>query len=143
MFSVDALAMPFFYLFRDDSKPPGGKHASQDQPLITPKEKPEETLICRECRQVIARPTDRINVEGAFRHTFANPHGIVYEIGCFQSVLGCGMVGPPSHEFAWFKGYAWHILLCMGCRIHMGWAFSNAADNRFYGLILNRLISSV
>jgi uncharacterized protein YlaI len=143
VFSPNTLAMPLFYLFRDSPELPQGKNTTQIRTSKAPKENPEETLICRECRQIIARPADRIRVEGSFRHTFSNPHGIVYEIGCFQSVIGCGVVGPPSNEFAWFKGYTWHILICIGCQVHMGWSFSSGTINSFYGLILDRLISSV
>lgn len=142
MFSADTFTMPLFYLFRDSPETPQGKITTRAQTASKPKEKPEETLICRECRQVITRPADRINIEGSFRHTFSNPHGIVYEIGCFQSIIGCGLVGPPSNEFTWFKGYNWRILICVGCHIHMGWSFSNGPDG-FYGLILDRLITSV
>lgn len=141
MFSADTLSMPFFYLFRDSAETPHGRQSSQTRTSAAPKEKPEETLICSECRQVITRPADRISVEGIFQHTFSNPHGIVYEIGCFQSVIGCSQVGPPSNEFSWFKGYQWRILICIGCKVHIGWSFSNG-ENGFYGLILDRLISS-
>jgi hypothetical protein len=98
----------------------------------------EELLLCRQCRQIITRATDQISVNGANRHVFANPHGIVYEIGCFRAVTGCGYAGGTSTEFTWFAGYAWRILACTGCLSHLGWAFTENAGDRFYGLILDR-----
>lgn len=102
----------------------------------------EELLLCRQCHQIIARPMDRISVSGAHRHVFANPHGIVYEIGCFRAASGCGYAGATSSEFTWFAGYAWRILLCTGCLSHLGWVFTADSGNRFYGLILDHLIGS-
>jgi hypothetical protein len=102
----------------------------------------EELLLCRQCHQMIARPADQISVNGAHRHVFANPHGLVYEIGCFRAITGCGYIGGMSTEFAWFAGYAWRILACTGCLSHLGWVFSAGGGDRFYGLILDQLILS-
>jgi hypothetical protein len=33
---------------------------------------------------VITSPAERIVVQGSHQHTFANPHGIIYEIGCLN-----------------------------------------------------------
>ncbi|MFH0726264.1 MAG: cereblon family protein [Pseudomonadota bacterium] len=102
----------------------------------------DELILCRQCHQIITRPADRISVNGAHRHVFANPHGMVYEIGCFRTVTGCGSVGETSTEFAWFAGYAWRVLACTGCLSHLGWVFIAGGGDRFYGLILDHLISS-
>jgi hypothetical protein len=102
----------------------------------------DELILCRQCHQFITRPADRIFVGGAHRHVFANPHGMVYEIGCFRTVTGCGSVGGTSTEFAWFAGYAWSVLVCTGCLSHLGWIFIAGGGDRFYGLILDHLISS-
>jgi len=102
----------------------------------------EELLLCRQCHQMIARPADQISVNGAHRHVFANPHGLVYEIGCFCAVTGCCYVGGMSTEFTWFAGHAWRILACTGCLSHLGWVFIAGGGDRFYGLILDRLILS-
>jgi len=73
--------------------------------------------------------------------SFANPHGIVFEIGCFTAVKGCGYVGPPSDEFSWFAGYDWRVAVCFMCLTHLGWFFSSAGKESFHGLILDRLIT--
>jgi hypothetical protein len=79
-------------------------------------------------------------VQGAHHHTFANPHGIVYEIGCFKSAQGCGYAGPPSTEFTWFSGYAWRVSFCTMCLTHLGWVFIAGSGDSFHGFILERLI---
>ncbi|MGD9062401.1 MAG: cereblon family protein, partial [Desulfobacterales bacterium] len=74
--------------------------AEEEAPEQEPEE--EEYILCRQCRQAITRPAERIAVQGSHQHTFANPHGIVFEIGCFKSAQGCGYAGAPSTEFTWF-----------------------------------------
>lgn len=101
----------------------------------------EEYLLCRQCLQVITSPSERIMVEGLHRHTFANPHGIVFEIGCFNSATGCSYAGPPSDEFAWFKGFSWQVAVCIQCLSHLGWLFTSTGHGNFHGLILDRLVA--
>ena len=101
----------------------------------------EEYIRCRQCRNIIASPDDRIAIQGAHRHTFANPHGIVFEIGCFKGVKGCGHVGAPSDEFSWFSGYSWRVAVCFMCLTHLGWLFAAGGKESFHGLILDRLIT--
>ena len=48
----------------------------------------EEYILCRQCHNIITSPTERIEVQGSHQHNFANPHGIVFEIGCFRNVKG-------------------------------------------------------
>ena len=105
-----------------------------------PRSGEEPLIICRQCRQVIARPADRISVNGAHRHVFANPHGLVYEIGCFGRAVGCAHAGGWSAEFTWFAGFAWRTLVCTGCLSHLGWSFSSSGGDYFFGLILDHLI---
>ena len=103
------------------------------------REKDEEYILCRQCNHPVTRPVDRIEKDGTHRHTFANPHGIVYEIGCFRSAIGCGYTGPATTEFTWFKGYSWRIAICRACLTHLGWIFISAGSDQFHGLILDRL----
>ena len=104
-----------------------------------PEKEEEPYILCRQCSQAITRPTDRISKQGAHQHTFANPHGIVYEIGCFRSATGCGYTGPATDEFSWFPGYEWRVAVCRSCLTHLGWVFAAADRDRFFGLILDRL----
>jgi hypothetical protein len=100
----------------------------------------EKHIICRLCRQIITSPAEILEIQGTHRHTFANPHGLVFEIGCFRTAPGCGLTGPATGEFTWFRGYEWRIALCKTCLNHMGWLFTAADGGRFFGLILDQLV---
>lgn len=109
-----------------------------DQDVEEPKEKAD--IICRQCRQAVTRSEERFSIQGAHRHTFANPHGLVFEIGCFQNCMGCGYAGAASDEFTWFAGYRWRACFCSNCLTHLGWLFTSTGGDGFHGLILERLI---
>lgn len=96
-------------------------------------------LVCRQCRQGITDPSSRIQMQGAHRHVFFNPHGIVFEIGCFSQAYGCAMTGSPTMEFTWFEGYAWRIAVCSSCFTHLGWQYLSGSGGSFFGLILSQL----
>ena len=117
-----------------------GDIAILEKEVEEPAPEEEELILCRQCRQAITRPSDRIAVQGAHQHTFANPHGIVFEIGCFRNVSGCGYAGAASDEFTWFAGYSWRVCYCTMCLTHLGWIFSSNGGNNFHGLILDKLI---
>ena len=131
--------------FRDPSQ----KHPSAEDPESTIEDKPdddstepENLIICRQCRHIVAKPDDRIEVQGSHQHTFANPQGLVFEIGCFRFAQGCGFVGPLTDEFTWFKGYAWRVAVCGACLTHLGWLYLSPGSDSFCGLIMDRLIQS-
>lgn len=98
-----------------------------------------EYILCRQCRQLITAAAERITVQGSHQHTFANPHGIVHQIGCFRNAKGCSYTGALTSEWSWFKGSDWRIAVCSICRVHLGWLFVAAGTEQFNGLILNRL----
>ncbi len=102
-------------------------------------ENEDQWVVCRQCGQRLARTSDRAIVNGSHRHTFANPSGIVFEIGCYVNVKGCGYAGPPSTEFTWFAGHSWRIAVCGSCLVHLGWMFVSSQGGSFFGLILDRI----
>jgi hypothetical protein len=108
------------------------KEADEDQ---------ENWILCRGCRIPVTRSSERRQVDGSHIHTFANPSGIVFEIGCFSSAPGCQYIGPASGEFTWFRGYQWRIAICRGCLNHLGWAFTSVGGDGFHGLIVDRLLN--
>ena len=120
-------------LGRGDSKP-------EPLPADDTEEKAMRRVLCRECLHAITREEDRTTVHGVHQHTFANPSGLVFTIGCFEAAEGCGAAGSPSEEFTWFKGYAWRVAVCTGCLAHLGWLFSSPSGAAFWGLILDHLI---
>lgn len=100
-----------------------------------------EQIVCRQCYHIITRPEEKIQVNGSHQHAFANPSGLIFEIGCFQNAEGCGYTGQTTQEYSWFSGYAWRIAVCGKCLTQIGWLFSASMGiNRFYGLILDKLI---
>jgi hypothetical protein len=98
----------------------------------------ERVYRCVLCGEKITAEKNRVPVKGQHEHTFTNPHGFIFTIGCFSDAPGCRCAGYPTSEFTWFAGYAWRYAACGGCGTHMGWEFSSDAD-LFFGLILNRL----
>lgn len=100
-------------------------------------------LRCAQCLAPVTRERDRMTVNGAHRHVFANPYGVVYEIGCFARAPGCALlVGPPTPDFSWFPGTAWQVAVCAACGQHLGWRYTGHSRGPFYGLILPRLLQA-
>ena len=140
---MNAADSNIFYWFRlPGEKPVPGKPGKHPDEAVERKtERREDKLIlCRRCGHAVTHPDEQTAKEGAYRHTFANPHGIVYDIGCFRTADGCGTTGPTTGEFTWFKGYRWKVAVCLACLVHMGWLFVSESGDRFHGLILDRLI---
>ena len=99
----------------------------------------KEYILCGQCHNIVTSPEEGISVQGAHKHTFANPHGLIFEIGCFRTATGCGHTGSSSFDFTWFKGFSWRVGVCRKCLTHLGWFFDSPESNSFHGLILNRL----
>lgn len=97
-------------------------------------------LHCSACRHPITSGEARISILGAHEHRCTNPHGITYDIGCFRNAPGCLEIGEAIEDFSWFAGYHWRVALCNHCQEHLGWSFASTARERFFGLILDRLI---
>ena len=123
-----------------DKSGPAGATDLLEKEAEEPAPEEQAYILCRQCHQAITSPADRIAVRGSHLHTFANPHGIVFDIGCFGSVMGCGYAGAVSEEFTWFAGYGWRVCYCVMCLTHLGWVFSSKGGDIFHGLILDRLI---
>ena len=96
-------------------------------------------IYCHLCNHLITDHAHRTERDGSFMHQRTNPSGFVFEFGCFIEAEGCGVVGHAEAEHSWFSGYLWQVAVCRGCGEHMGWLFRG--DARFYGLILDRLVT--
>ncbi len=99
----------------------------------------EKNILCGFCNHAVTSVSEIIDINHSHKHTFANPHGIVFEIGCFRSARGCVQSGPESSDWSWFTDFTWQIAICKKCRTHLGWYFSSTKGKDFFGLILNRL----
>ena len=139
MISEATSGVHFFRVPPDKPDKEGGTTTAEEETSERSPEE-EEYIICRQCRQAITRPVERMAMQGSHQHTFANPHGVVFEIGCFKDVIGCGYAGAATNEFSWFAGYSWRICFCTMCLTHLGWIFSSKGGDIFHGLILDRLI---
>ena len=104
-----------------------------------PERGPEEQLYCFACGSAITAARERIAVGGGHDHTFTNPAGHVFRVGCFRRAPGCAQAGELTGEYSWFAGYAWRYALCAGCRVHLGWVYQGPQPG-FFGLILDRLL---
>ena len=85
------------------------KEQTQGQPDATTRH--DETLRCAACEHRITEHAYRTERGGAHEHTFVNPAGYAFRIGCFVAAPGCA---------------------------HVGWIFRIAGE-QFHGLILSAL----
>lgn len=96
-------------------------------------------LLCRACSNPITSRDERVELAGAHNHTFANPGGHIFIIGCFRAAGGCISASAETMDFTWFESYAWSMVACRVCMEHLGWRYRSEKD-MFYGLILDKLI---
>jgi hypothetical protein len=101
-------------------------------------DEPTRWLECLHCNQKVTKTSDRVEVDGKHLHSFINPAGVIYRIGCFGSAVGVVEVGEASAVFTWFAGNVWRVALCVGCERHLGWGF-HGGESQFYGLVLAEL----
>jgi len=134
-----AIALAPALLFFDPVTEENSKEKIKAKPDDRPKK--EKRLFCAACRHPITHQDERIIVQGGHEHTFTNPQGMTYHIGCFREAVGCAAAGEATTEYSWFSGYAWRIAYCAHCHVHLGWRFQSDTDY-FHGLIVNRLISA-
>lgn len=117
-------------------------HLADEAPTVTAEREqsaePLNPILCRACGMAVTTRKEKIAVGGSHAHTFFNPAGIVFELGCFRRAPGCRNAGELTSEFTWFAGYLWRFALCSSCRAHLGWFFQGG-DDTFYGLILPHL----
>ena len=96
-------------------------------------------LACAFCRRPITTTAAAIEVGGSHAHTFTNPEGIAFRVGCFSEAHGLAPEGPRSDYWTWFPGYSWQVELCAHCHAQLGWLY-RSSDGRFHGLILDSLV---
>jgi hypothetical protein len=98
----------------------------------------DDSLRCAVCGHRITDRAYRSEMSGAHEHTFVNPAGFTFRIGCFVAAPGCKHVGETSEAFSWFPGWTWQIAICGNCRAHVGWIF-RCGGEQFHGLIVSAL----
>jgi hypothetical protein len=85
----------------------------------------ERWLLCRNCHAPITNRDQEISIANDHLHTFSNPTGLVFRLGCFASASGCLFHGEATTLHSWFAGYAWNYADCASCHHHLGWQFVN------------------
>ncbi|TVR00797.1 MAG: hypothetical protein EA399_03695 [Desulfovibrionales bacterium] len=125
-------------LLRENQHQP--ERDSSPLPFDVPDETGQPALRCRACGWVVTAEDQRITVNGRHDHVFFNPHGHVFEIGCFAHAPGAVPASSPSTEFSWFPGLTWQVVACAACGAHLGWRFQDVQDSDFFALILDRLV---
>ena len=96
---------------------------------------------CATCDTRVADEESAREIGGAHRHSFVNPAGVAFDIGCFAAAR-CRVQGAPTLEATWFAGCAWSYALCANCGAHLGWCY-DGESGRFFGLIFARLVGPV
>ncbi len=97
-------------------------------------------FVCAACGVFITQEEFAAHKNGASRHTFCNPHGLVFEVMLFNRAPGCLILGPSTHDFTWFPGYAWSVACCSSCSSHLGWHYEHASRDYFFGIIAARIV---
>ena len=98
------------------------------------------SIVCARCRASITEDSARREVNGASRHTFANPAGVIYQIVCFGAARGALSHGPATEDYSWFPRWSWTVVYCASCLVHLGWRYERSGFEPFFGLIEERLI---
>lgn len=133
-------SFPRFGRFRAQPGEEGGVSAAIKAKEETRK---KESLRCAVCGHPVTHPDQRTEIDGAFDHTFTNPHGFVFHIGCFSHAPGATARGPREREWSWFSSFTWRMADCRNCGGHLGWFFERVGgEEAFFGLIIDRLSGS-
>lgn len=99
-----------------------------------------KAVRCAYCKSVITYQGNAESIQGRHIHSFVNPAGYEFTIGCYRRAW-CRIMGLPMLEWSWFNGHTWQYAMCPQCQEHLGWFYHTVHDNNaFYGLILDRLI---
>ena len=98
----------------------------------------DDTIRCARCRNDVTAGRFAIEVDGAHAHTFRNPAGWSFRMGCFAEAPGAAVSGMATYAHTWFPGHAWRFAHCTACGTHLGWWFVGGSS-AFCGLVLTRL----
>ena len=123
---------------QDNSPTPGKGHADPSKEPDLDAGHGRTALVCKVCRSRITRRDLGMEVNGSHCHVFFNPHGDVFELGCFASAKNILPTGQRTSEFTWFPGFEWQVVACTGCVTQLGWRYTGPKGG-FFGLILNQL----
>ncbi|WP_045214695.1 cereblon family protein [Desulfonatronovibrio magnus] len=124
-------------MFRTESEPTHFvKHESDSR---VEDEYSDRDILCLSCKAPITKESEAVRINDSHRHVFVNPHGLVFEVGCYGNAGNVLCVGQITSEFTWFPGYSWQAVSCALCLTHLGWVYYLDGNEAFFGFILDRL----
>ena len=103
--TMEPMSAPGLEALRDRAESPVADETEKSKAAET--EGGREVLACAGCRRPITSGAARIQVGGSHAHSFVNPHGLEFRIGCFGLASGLLQIGDPETFWSWFPGYAW------------------------------------
>lgn len=131
---------PFLFKQAEKSKiPPARPKSKPDSKTKSSTKRKKGDLYCNSCKIKITSNRFKIKINDFYEHTFPNPNGIVFHIGCFREAQSILRLGNPSTEWSWFPGFSWEVVACANCASHLGWYYESSAKSFFFGFILGRL----
>ena len=112
---------------------------SQDDPTTQLGNPEEKGVFCAYCDARLTGHEQALSFAGAHRHQFINPVGVEFEIALYRDAQ-VQTYGIATEEHTWFRGYAWQVVLCADCHMHVGWRYHSHHSPDFYGLITTHII---
>ena len=123
---------------RDVGRAPGPPPAANETTRadVAERSERERWVVCNACGGLVADGRAKTVVGGAFAHSFINPAGMIFRVGCFAEAPGARATGEASEHWSWFAGFKWQAGLCVACGRHLGWFFTGG-ERGFVALILD------
>lgn len=87
---------------------------------------------CAACGHEVVHPRDLLSLTASgISGVFANPAGITFRVITARTVLpgSIDVLGPPSLDCTWYRGYGWSMCHCAGCGAHLGWRYDFMPDD--------------
>ncbi len=99
---------------------------------------PDRAIRCRRCDQAVGSHAQVFAFRAARAvQVFPNPSGQMMKILTIRATHHLTAVSVPTTAFTWFDGYAWTVMVCARCGLHLGWQYDvvgTGTPGRFYGL---------
>ncbi len=102
-------------------------------------------FTCRGCGAPIAMEKDVLSVMGRpVQATYLNPLGTPCKIVTVAEAGNLEGARVATEEHTWFEGYAWRPVVCVSCRLHLGWRYEAVRPGleppAFYGLLVGAVL---
>ena len=138
-----ALSTPSWSCKEQPGGVPPGTPDVEPEPSVPAEALPDDPTAyrCRGCGAYLARPRDRLLVDGKTLHERVNPAGFLCRFLTLRRCHNTRDLSLPSDDFTWFERHAWVVIACRGCRAHLGWRWEG--EPSFFGLLVHQIVESV